>query len=58
MKSATTPQYIIAILSVMHFISMCSVFMYRFVYIMIPMIAEGLKKKDLGTILKSLTMLV
>ncbi len=58
MKSATNVQYLIAFLSLMHFISMCSVFMYRLIYIMVPMVSDGLKKKDLGTIMKSFTMLV
>ena len=47
----TTPAIVFGILAVL-------VFLYRFAFLLIPMLLKGIQTKDLLTIFNSLTMLV
>ncbi len=51
LQSATNLEYIVGLFSVF-------VFLYRALYIMIPMMYDGFKKNNLSLVMKSLTMLV
>ena len=51
MKQATNTELIIGLLSVF-------IFIYRMIVIMMPMMKEGIKEKNYGKIMNSLTLLV
>ncbi len=51
MKDATHLELLVGILSVL-------IFIYRFVIVMIPMMQEGIKERNYGKVMNSLTLLV